>query len=115
MEEKMSLSKITRKILDQARSMPTLNTSLNIFSPKESTTTVWYSAIDGTVYSFGSGNPNKKSNGETKCLIVKSDGKGPLPEIVNTINPLDSEREELGSNYAAERVLEQIREYRETL
>lgn len=112
---KEKLSNRTLSILDRRRNRGLgICTMLNLnIIP---TDRVWYSALDGTIYSIGDSNPNPEYPQETKVLTVDVDVDGLLPNPRETPHKIREIDEAIGGpevDYAIERVLEQIRTYRE--
>ncbi len=114
----MALSEKTRQILGDERG------GINSFISGLSipTVAIWYSAIDGEIYSKGPRNPAaidpRYQDSDIRCLVLKADMRGrPLPEVIgNTdLEEIDREIEGHPINTVIRRVLEQVREYREGL
>jgi hypothetical protein len=113
-----TLSERTRKILDD--DSQGFNTFISRFSGLA--VSVWYSAVDGQIYSKGPRNPasidSRYQSSELKCLVVKADLRGrPTPRIAGSpqIEGIVSKIEGEPSDYAIQRVLEQIRQYKKEL
>jgi len=127
----ITLDERTRKILEAQKGAVIQNTLIGKKDPagkikQINELNMWYSAIDGTIYGFGAGNPNAFAglDGETVDVKVKADYMGPFPETTDgtTLDILDIDdavekgfNSKYSPNVALKNALYQIKLFREGL